>query len=155
MTGSQKGRKGIGGRPPKPTAQLKQSGGYRTTRHKDRVDVLVVPVRVEPPSILGQVGREVWVRFVNNLPEALITSLDTDGLTHFCQALEMYPKVWEQFSADPFDKENRITWQALSTRIDTLGRQFGWTPQSRASLQLPASEKKEESPFNELIARMA
>ena len=149
----QKGRSG--GQNRKPTAQLKETGGYRATRHRKRADVLVIPCRVEPPSILGTVGKEAWIRYVNNLPEALITNLDTDGLTQFCQALELYPKVWEQFAADPFDKENRITWQALAAQVDRLGRQFGWTPQSRASLSLPAKEAKEESMFGELMARMS
>ena len=90
----QKGRSG--GQNRKPTAQLKETGGYRATRHKKRADVLVIPCRVEPPSILGTVGKEAWIRYVNNLPEALITNLDTDGLTQFCQALELYPKVWQQ-----------------------------------------------------------
>ena len=152
---SQKGRKGIGGRPPKPTAQLKETGGYRKKRHETRADILVLPVRVQPPACLGEVGKEAWVRFVNNLPEALITNLDTDGLTQFCQALEAYAKVWPLFINDPIDKDIRITWQAVCAQVDRLGRQFGWTPQSRAGLSLPAKEAKEESMFGELMARMS
>jgi len=148
-----KGRSG--GRNRKPTAQLKETGGYRKSRHKARADVLVMPVRVPPPDCLGDVGKEAWVRFVNNLPEALITSLDKDGLTQFCQALEAYAKVWPLFINDPIDKDIRITWQAICAQVDRLGRQFGWTPQSRAALSLPAKKEEEESVFSTLLARMS
>lgn len=149
------GQKGRSGRRPKPTAQLKESGGFNVTRHRNRADVLVMPAKLDAPATLGKIGRDAWNRYIDNLPEALITQLDVYALQQLCEALELYAKVWPLFIDNPLDRDARITWQAVCAQIDRLGRQFGWTPQSRAALSLPSSESKEESMFGELIARMS
>ena len=152
---SQKGRKGIGGRPPKATATLKAEGGYRATRHRDRVDVNIAPAKLAIPKHLGEAGRDLWQRVVGSLPEALLTSLDPDSLTQFCDMADAYAKIRPVFIADPIDKEIRISYMAVVSAMDRLGRQFGWTPQSRAGLQMGKKEDKEESAFGVLLARMS
>jgi P27 family predicted phage terminase small subunit len=153
--GSQKGRKGIGGRPPKATATLKAEGGYRTERHDKRADTHVLPASLQSPKHLGEAGCDLWRRVVTSLPEALITNLDPDSLTQFCDLADSYAKIRPVFIADPIDKDIRIAYMAIIAAMDRLGRQFGWTPQSRASLQLPKAEDKEESAFGVLLARMS
>ena len=104
---------------------------------------------------MGKIGKEVWTRFLTNLPEALITNLDTNSLAQFCEAIELYEKIKVEFANDPFNKDTRITWIAVCSQVDRLGRQFGWTPQSRAALSLPAKDTKDESVFGALLSRMS
>jgi P27 family predicted phage terminase small subunit len=148
-----KGRSGGANR--KPTAQLKVTGGYRAERHKNRADVAVPRAIIKPPRGMGKIGKEVWNRFLENLPEALITNLDLNSLAQFCEALELYDKIKVRFYNDPFDREARLIWKDVCAQVDRLGRQFGWTPQSRASLSLPAKETKDESAFSSLLSRMS
>ncbi len=149
------GAKGRSGRPPKPTEQLKANGGYRATRHRNRADVAVPKATIKPPRGMGKVGKEVWNRFLTNLPEALITNLDLNSLAQFCEALEAYDQIKGVFAANPLDREVRLAWKDICAQVDRLGRQFGWTPQSRASLSLPAKDTKDESVFGALLSRMS
>jgi P27 family predicted phage terminase small subunit len=150
------GRRGrSGGHNRKATATLKAEGGYRTERHDKRADTHVLPASLQSPKHLGEAGRDLWRRVVTSLPEALITNLDPDSLTQFCDLADSYAKIRPVFLADPIDKDIRIAYMAVIAAMDRLGRQFGWTPQSRASLQLPKAEDKEESAFGVLLARMS
>lgn len=149
------GVKGRSGRPPKPTQQLKDSGGYRATRHRARADVAVPQAAIKPPRGMGKVGKEVWNRVLTNLPAALITNLDLDSLAQFCEALEAYDQIKGVFAANPLDREVRMAWKDICSQVDRLGRQFGWTPQSRAALSLPAKDTKDESVFGALLSRMS
>jgi P27 family predicted phage terminase small subunit len=149
----QKGRSG--GQNRKSTAVLKAEGGYRSERHEKRADSMVPPANLPIPKHLGEAGRDLWQRVVGSLPEALLTSLDPDSLSQFCDMADAYAKLRPVFLADPIDKEIRISYMAVVSAMDRLGRQFGWTPQSRSGLQMGKKEDKEESAFGVLLARMS
>lgn len=148
-----KGRSG--GHNRKTTAKLKAEGGYRATRHRDRADQFVKPVEIVPPKHLRKAGKELWRRVVESLPESIVTELDTDSLAMFCSLADMYENLRPQFASDPLDKDLRIAFLAVVDRMDKLGRQFGWTPQSRAGLSLAKSDDKDESAFSALLSRMS
>lgn len=148
-----KGRSG--GQNRKATETLKAEGGYRTTRHRDRADIEVKPAAIQPPKHLGKAGKDLWKRVVESLPASLVTNLDPDSLAAFCDLADAYDRIRPQFMADPIDKEIRISYMAILDRMDKLGRQFGWTPQSRAGLSLGKSEDPDESAFSSLLARMS
>ena len=142
------------GRPAKPTAELRATGGYRATRHRDRADEAIKPTSLERPKHFGKIGAEAWDRIVSALPPALMTSLDPDSLSMYCDLLETYHALRPLFMSDPLDKETRITFFTTIDHIDKIGRQFGWSPQSRSGLKMP-EQAREESGFDVLLARMS
>src|SRR5690606_30696209 len=94
-----KGRSG--GHNRKTTQTLKEEGGYRTTRHANRADVLVEPAKLPCPEHLGPIGKEAWSRIINALPESVVTKLDADSLSAYCDCLEVYAKLRPMFYDDP------------------------------------------------------
>ena len=148
-----KGRSG--GHNRKSTAQLKAEGGYAVNRHRDRADETIKPTKLKRPTHFKKIGRDAWDRIVSALPEALLTSLDPDSLTMYCDLLENYHKLRPLFSADPLDKDTRIAFMATIDHLDKIGRQFGWSPQSRSGLKLPENKREDESAFGVLLSRMS
>lgn len=146
-----KGRSG--GQNRKSTHQLKADGGYRRDRHGRRVDQMVAPATLTPPDHLSDIGRAAWIRITGSLDPSLITDLDVDSLTAFCDCLEAYSGIRPKYLAAPTDKDARIAFYAALDRMDKLGRQFGWSPQSRAGIQAPGDDS-EGSVFESLLARM-
>ena len=144
-----------GGHNRKTTQKLKEEGGYRATRHRDRVDDKIAPAQLKCPEHLGEVGRDAWKRVTETLPAALITNLDPDSLAMFCDLLEAYSILRKEFLADPLDRYVRTSYFSTVAAIDKLGRQFGWTPQSRAGLNVKQQSNEEESAFSSLLARMS
>ena len=148
-----KGRSG--GHNRKTTAKLKAEGGYRATRHRDRADQHAKPAAIVAPKHLGKTGKTLWSQVVESLPESLITSLDASALAMFCQLADVYEKLRPEFEADPIDKDLRISFLSVVSQMDRLGRQFGWTPQSRAGLTIAQADDKDESAFSALLSRMS
>lgn len=146
-----KGRSG--GHNRKTTAQLEQEGTIRNDRHGKRVDAKVPPATLPCPGELTEVGQELWRRIVSTLPREVVTNLDSDALLSYCRVWQTLAKVWPQFDADPIDKDLRITAMNLLDRLDKLGRQFGWTPQSRAALQMPDGDGDDADPMLEFLKR--
>jgi P27 family predicted phage terminase small subunit len=149
------GVKGASGRPGKPTDQHLQDGTYRKHRHANRVDNKVQPAPMPVPGNLGEHAAEMWKRIVGALPPEVLTNLDKDALMLYCQTWQTYCKIQPLFDADPVDKELRIAWTSCVDRLDKLGRQFGWTPQSRATLQMPAKDEDAEDPMTLFLKRRA
>jgi P27 family predicted phage terminase small subunit len=148
-----KGRSG--GQNRKATETLKNEGGYRSARHKDRADVVIPASAIKPPQHLGKAGKDLWDRVISSIPPSMITKLDPDSLSAFCDLADVYENIRPMFMADPIDKDIRITYMAVVDRMDKLGRQFGWTPQSRAGLQLGKPKDEDESAFASLLSRMS
>ena len=147
------GAKGRSGRPPKATVQHETEGTFRKHRHSQRVDAKIPPATLPCPAELQEVGQELWRRIVSTLPREVITKLDADGLKTYCLLWQQFNRVWPQFEADPLDKDIRITALSLVDRLDKLGRQFGWTPQSRASLQMPSKDEDDADPMLAFLKR--
>lgn len=137
--------KGRGGRPPKPLEKHEEDGTYRKDRHETRVDGKVPPSVLPCPADLGEHGAELWKRICSTLPKELITKLDSDALLSYCQTWELYRKIIPQVLADPMDKHLTCLWSKTIDKLDKLGRQFGWTPQARAGLHMPAKEETEDA----------
>ena len=143
------GVKGRSGRPRKSTAELKANGGYRPVRHENRADQLIEGAKLICPKHLKAIGKKAWKRIVEALPEQMLTNLDAESLSMYCDLIECYHNLRPQFIADPIDKDIRLSYFAVVNGMDRVGRQFGWTPQSRAGLHIV--EQKEESPFAEYL----
>lgn len=148
------GQKGRSGRLPKPTEQHVQDGTYRSDRHARRADVLVMAEQLECPESLTGAAQEAWQRITTALPDDALCQLDCDALWLYCQSWSQLLKVWPMFEENPLDKDCRITAMALCTEVDKLGRQFGWSPLSRASLRVPQREESDD-PLDELLKRKA
>lgn len=146
------GVKGRSGRKRKPTAQHKAEGTYNATRHKNRADVNVRPSTLSPPAHLTDAGKELWRRILDTLPAQIISKLDIEALSAYCDAVELYTKLRPMIMADPADKEVRIAWVAAANQMDKIGRQFGWTPVSRASLTMPPDDGGDD-PLVEMMKR--
>ena len=147
------GQKGRSGRPNKSTEQHLLDGTYRPDRHAKRVDSRVAPASMPVPGDLGDHAAELWKRIVSSLPKEVLTNLDKDALRVYCETWEIYCKVQPLYQADPIDKELRITWTAVVDKLDKLGRQFGWTPQSRSALQMPSKGDEDEDPMTLFLKR--
>lgn len=147
------GQPGKGGRPPKSTEQHLIDGTYRPDRHAKRVDSKVAPASLPVPGDLGDEAAELWKRIVSSLPKEILTNLDKDSLRVYCETWQIYLKIQPLFNADPTDKELRITWASLVDKLDKLGRQFGWSPQTRASLQMPTKNDEDEDPMTLFLKR--
>lgn len=145
-----KGRSG--GQNRKTTAQLKAEGGYKSHRHKDRA--VVKPSDVKKPNHFGKLGSTLWDRVVKSLPKEALATIDTDALVAYCDMAELYEKTRPLVMADPLNKEARICFMSALDRMDKLGRQFGWTPQSRAGLTIPNQAEEEDNPIDILLERM-
>ncbi|XZE56144.1 hypothetical protein SH139x_002225 [Planctomycetaceae bacterium SH139] len=148
------GQKGRSGRLPKPTEQHVLDGTYRSDRHARRADVLVMAEQLQCPESLTGAAREAWERITLALPDDMLSRLDVDALWLYCQSWAQLLKVWPMFEDNPLDKDARITAMALCTEVDKLGRQFGWSPLSRASLRVPQREEADD-PLTELMRRKA
>jgi len=142
-----------GGHNRKTTQQLKKEGTYTNSRHGKRVDAKVAPATLPCPGDLGEHGSELWKRICHTLPKEVVTKLDSDSLRAYCETWELYRKIYPQMLADPIDKDIRISWSACIDKLDKLGRQFGWTPQARAGLQMPDKDDSETDPMVEFLKR--
>lgn len=134
-----------GGHNKKMTEQHKADGTYQKCRHETRVDTKVPSSILPCPADLGEHGAELWKRICATLPKELITKLDTDSLMAYCQTWELYRKIIPQVLDDPMDKHLTCLWAKTVDKLDKLGRQFGWTPQARAGLHMPAKEDTEDA----------
>lgn len=147
------GVKGASGRPAKSTEQHRQDGTYQKCRHENRVDAKIPPATLPCPGDLNEHGAELWKRICATLPREVVTKLDADSLRAYCETWELYRKVYPKMIADPFDKDTRILWANCIDKLDKLGRQFGWSPQSRASLQMPPKDESDTDPMVEFMRR--
>lgn len=146
-----KGRSG--GQNRKTTAELKATGGYRKDRHGSRAEFKAG--KPKKPSHLGENGSKTWARVLDSLPKEAVSALDTDALTMFCDMIDLYYAISPQVQADPLDKDLSGLLMKTSEKIDRLGRQFGWTPQSRAGIQVKAApEEPESDPMEFILNRM-
>ena len=144
-----KGRSG--GQNRKSTKDHIADGTYQKCRHEKRLDSKVVASTPPCPADLNDYGRDLWRRICEVLPHEVVTRLDTESLRIYCETWQMYCKVIPLMIDNPIDKDLRITWAAIVDRLDKLGRQFGWTPQARAGIQMPDKSSDESDPFEEFL----
>lgn len=134
-----KGRSG--GHNRKSTAAHKAAGTFRNDRHANKADDVEGPAMdLTPPGRLNEGAREVWQRVVETLQDNALRVVDQDALAAYCETVDIHNVIAPQFRADPLDKELRITWKEVSAVMDRLGRQFGWTPQARAAINVTPPE---------------
>lgn len=143
-----------GGHNRKSTEELKASGGYRKDRHGGRAEVHIEADTPAMPDHLTAAGKKLWKRIVETLPPKVITSLDAESLAIYCDLSELYVRLRKKFMDDPTDKDVRSSYFGVFDRLNKIGGQFGWSPLSRSGLQMPAEQKDEDDPMEELIARM-
>jgi len=147
-----KGRSG--GHNRKATRELKADGGFRSHRHGDRADVKIPVAKLSPPEILTDAQRELWLRVVSTLPVGLVTKLDQELLLAYCDQWEAYLMLRRSYLADPIDKDIRISYKSCVDTLDKLGRQLGWSTQSRPALQMPSDKDDNDDPFSTFLDRM-
>jgi len=133
-----------GGHNRKTAAQHKAEGTYKPSRHGNRVDLEVDTAAPVMPRGLEKAGKEMWKRICQTLPEKTVTKLDADSLRMYCETWQVYLKLYPIFRDDPLDSKARQSWQACVATLDKLGRQFGWTPQSRSALETPEPEQEDD-----------
>lgn len=148
---------GQAGRPvAKSKEQLKREGGYREDRHADRIDLRqenFKSLNKEPPQHMGNYAKDCWRYQVENLPEESLTTLDHFSLMIFCDMYEVYCKSRQILKNDALDSKARQAMMSAAQAMDKIGKQFGWTPQSRAGI--PQVEKDDDDDaFSSLIASM-
>lgn len=149
--------KGQGGKPrSKSKEQLKREGGYREDRHATHASLKAENFKSlskEPPGHMGVYAKDCWRYQVENLPEESLTTLDHFSMTVFCDMYEVYCQSRKLLALDPLDNKARQAMMSAATAMDKIGKQFGWTPQSRAGI--PQVEKDDEDDvFAELISAM-
>lgn len=148
----QKGRSG--GHNRKTLEKHKAEGTYRDDRHGNRAEAQIKPSALKAPERFGPVALQTWNDIVETIPESMITKLDYKSLVAYCDLCAAYDKLQRAFEDDPIDKDIRISYLSVIQNMDRLGRQFGWTPQSRAALTLTPDKEDEDDPMESLTARL-
>lgn len=132
-----------GGRPPKPTAELKLWGGFRSARHAGRVDELIGGTEPVKPE-LDDVASSVWDLVVTCLPADAKSSMDSPALAGMCQWYSRYVSLMQrlQDAAGEKDEYRLIVMcsQAWKQFEGAAGR-FGLTPVDRAKLKVPPKDE--------------
>lgn len=133
---------GSGGHNRKSTEDLLTGGGFRSTRHADRLDANQSPPgKPRKPRGLGQYGKQVWDDVVKSLPDSVLGTIDSTVLAEMCRWYQDY-RTAESFSVrcKCWDKFHRIA-------LD-----YGMTPSARAAMRVPLPDK-EANPVIELMNR--
>lgn len=150
-------------RPPKPTATLKLTGGYRADRHGDRTDDATdIPDVLECPDDLDEAAKAEWSRVVDVLgPLGLATSLDRAILTTYCVSWSRWREAEREIAQRGLVVEghrgvmvpNPMLRVARDARdaMNKAARELGMTPTARVGLDLP--KKFEPNALDELMAR--
>lgn len=103
------------------------------------------------PNGLGKHASQCWDIVVNTLPRNMQSRLDFVGLMLLCDHVELYFSLRSKMLSDPIDKEIRISFTTVVDKLDKLGRQFGWSPLSRASLTI--TEDKDDDPLLDFMKK--
>lgn len=131
------GRKGTGGRPPKPTAELKLTGEYREDRHGHRKDTQVVTGKPRKPAILKGEAAKTWNRIVGKSPAGVYGEQDIDLLVQYCLACE---KFLAAHAADDWDEAFKCIDKTVK-----LASKIGVGPIERTRLTIDENAKKKDA----------
>lgn len=152
----------MGKRGPKPTPtvvkKLKGNPGRRPLPKSEPQPSTKTPTC---PTWLGAVGKRYWRQAIREMPEGLMTRLDTAALSQYAHAWERYHEARDLIAAaGPVvanDKGNLVAHPAVailnkcSDIIRRFGAEFGMSPTSRVGLVAP--EKEEKDKFLEMLER--
>lgn len=123
-----------GGRPPKPTADLKLHGGYRKERHADRE----YEPKPEGDAIqlapLNGAALEAWQFLWPRLVKlGLATELDSHELTAMCIWWGEYEK-WRNMESEN-EYRRMVGMAAAYKQFRVIAAKFGLTPTDRVGLK--------------------
>lgn len=123
-----------GGRPPKPTADLKLHGGFRPERHEDRArEPQPAGSAVQFDELAGEALR-AWEFCVPQLiAVGLATELDSMELCAMCNWWGEYQKYRTADDGNDYRRLNMAATAYKQYRV--LAAKFGMTPQDRVGLQ--------------------
>lgn len=133
-----------GGANRKTTRELKASGTYRVDRQGNRADLRVKHERPNKPDGMSDECGLVWDRLCEALPPSTVTKSHSDSLRIYCETWVAYKKIYPIFRDDPLDAKARQAWQGCISTLDKIGRQFGWTPQSLAGIEVIESQEEQD-----------
>lgn len=130
----------------KSSAEHFRDGTFRADRHGNRQDLKLARAKnLDPPEDLDDVGRQLWYRVVDAMPDGGLSELSLEALQVYCEGWSALRKITPIYMANPIDKETRISWKAALEVVDNLGRQFGWSPLSAAKIRTGGSPDDQES----------
>ena len=133
------------GRPPKPSATLRASGGFRADRHADRLDENWQGGLVEPPGMLKR-ERDEWARLVQMIPDGILVGVDGEALLQYIR--------WKHLLNQNIKKAGKdykafCIASGAQKQLNALAAQLGFTPRARASIKLQIASE-EEDPLDNL-----
>lgn len=153
-----KGRKKI------PTALKKMKGTDRKDRELENEMIVSHVISMpDPPLFLNEFGAAEWHKVTNELANlSMLHSVDLGMLSSYCREMGIYFEMVEELKAGQvertYDKDGRLRASKLKPEVkiarDSLDRaiklavQFGFTPSSRASIQMPEQKKKVENKYD-------
>lgn len=136
------------GRPPKPTATLKASGGFRKDRHAGREHTSDSGTTIEQPAWLVGDALEFWQRNVPKLEAmGILDGIDESQLAGLATAWAN----WRREQND-FDAGNGHVYRVSNAwnMFDKISGKFGFSPTERTKLAIePPSD--ELDPFEEWL----
>lgn len=157
---------GRGGHNVKSTEELKRSGSYNATLHKNRVKLKEVD-GVPPSPFEDEYRTQRWVHYCELMQETHhLTQRHLDGIELMCNLDADWIEVSENI------KRTGITFTtetgqikanpAVSIKLNIQSQmmrmyeQFGMTPRSSMNMKaLPEPDVKDTDPFEEVLAMMA
>lgn len=159
------GVKGRSGRKPKPTAQLKLHGGFRSDRRYGDEPTPDVHIP-DPPKVLKGAALAEWDRITQLLAEVkCISRLDRGPLTAYCLEWARYIKANQRLSLvrsllAEGSTGNKVPHPLLRVADKAFANmlkictEFGLTPAARTRLSMAAAGEAVD-PFDELIRQQA
>lgn len=112
-----------------------------------------------PPTIMTEPARMVWMRLVLSMPPGVYTSLDSNLLAAYCEAVATHQVATQALIKQPHETigstgqpklSDYFKLQADSARLmATLGARLGLDPIARQQLQ--TSEGQVDNEFGDLI----
>jgi len=146
------------GRKPKPTSQLKLSGGWRIEQgQRDREPQLPTQIPPQPETLTAGAAR-VWSEVVALLePMQVCTASDVIALSMLCEFVSKYRMATDQIEKHgmliPITGNTlHLAWkpnpyvamqQDYAKRVVSLAAEFGLTPSSRARLKTHDEAKRD------------
>lgn len=136
------GKRGKGGRPPKPVPVRIADGTHRNDRHGS-VDALVQPAEApEKPHFENAAAADLWDTLVAELIElGVAKSTDAALLQSMCEMWGLYRAAYSVAEQDPTDKDARIAVTSYWAKFETAASRCGMNPTDRGRLRINKPDK--------------
>lgn len=135
----------------KPVERLKISGSSEVYRRGDEPEA--IDGEPDPPEWLSESGREQWFRMCDRMRGMqFLSPMWRESLAQFCEAWSEYEQLIHECKSQPmvvYGKNDAPYMNPLYSakskawdRVLKMGREFGYTPASKADVKVERKAQK-------------